>query len=278
LLDLAYVGKNSINLRRSRNLNQLPVGTVQRNPSVNPDALRPYHGLGLIDWAEHTGRANYHSFQLSADRRFANGLGFGLSYTWSKNIDNTATPWDAYNTQATRGLSSLDRPHLLNLNFIYELPLLRSNRYLGGWQVSGVIFYRAGNPLSVLDATDTAGVGPGSGAQPWNVGVSTEVTGERGVNLPWFNRNAFSRPVAGNFGNAGVSILRGPSFQNWDAALFKNFRIRERLNAQFRAEVFNFPNHPVLADPVVDPRNGSFGLIQSKSNERNLQLGLKLLF
>lgn len=278
LLDLAYVGKNSINLRRSRNLNQLPVGTVQRNPGVNPDALRPFHGLGLIDWAEHTGRANYHSFQLSADRRFSNGFGFGLSYTWSKNIDNTATPWDAYNMEITRGLSSLDRPHLLNLNFIYELPLFRSNRYLGGWQVSGVIFYRAGNPLSVLDATDTAGVGPGSGAQPWNVTGSTEVTGERGINLPWFNRDAFSRPAAGTFGNAGVSILRGPSFQNWDAALFKNFRLTERFNAQFRAEAFNFPNHPVLANPVVDPRNGAFGRIQSKSNERNLQLGLKLLF
>ncbi len=278
LLDVAYVGKNSINLRRSRNLNQLTVGTVQRNPGVNPDALRPFHGLGLIDWAEHTGRANYHSFQLSVDRRFTNGLGFGLSYTFSKNIDNTATPWDAYNMEITRGLSSLDRRQLLNLNFIYELPLLRSNPYLGGWQVSGVIFYRSGNPLSVLDATDTAGVGPGSGAQPWNVSGSTAVSTERGIGLLWFNRDAFTRPAAGTFGNAGVSILRGPSFQNWDAALFKNFRISERLNAQFRVEAFNFPNHPVLSNPIVDPRNGAFGRIQSKSNERNLQLGLKLLF
>jgi hypothetical protein len=85
-------------------------------------------------------------------------------------------------------------------------------------------------------------------------------------------------PAPGAFGNAGLNILRGPSFRNSDLALFKNIKIAERLSAQLRLEAFNFFNHPVLADPAVDPRSGSFGIVSSKSNERNLQLGLKFMF
>jgi hypothetical protein len=240
--------------------------------------MRPYHGLGIIDWAEHTGISNYQGLQVTIDRRFTNGLGFGVAYTYSRNIDNTTTPWDAYDTNATLGRSSLDRPHLLNLNFIYELPFLKQNRWLGGWQVSGVTFLRSGQPLSVLDPTDTAGVGPGSGAQPWNVSGSTAASGERGLGFDWFNRAAFTRPAAGTFGNAPVGLLRGPSFQNWDAALFKNFRVTEAIATQFRVELFNFPNQTNLANPSTDPRAGQFGRIVSKTGERNLQLGLKIIF
>jgi len=283
VLELAYVGKNSINQLRSRNLNQMVAGTVQANPAKNPDFLRPYHGLGIINLGEYTGRSNYQSFQLSFDRRFNSGLGFGVSYTFSKNIDNLGSAYDAYNTSILRGLSNLDRPHILNLNAIYELPLLRNRRgwsgsLLGRWQLSGVVFFRSGSPLGVTDSVDVAGVGPGSGVQPWNLVGNTTVSGERGLNRPWFNAAAFSVPAPGRFGNAGLNILRGPSFQNWDMAMFKGFRIVERVNLQVRFEAFNFPNRPSLDAPNVSPRSGAFGLISSKSGERNLQLGLKLVF
>jgi hypothetical protein len=205
-------------------------------------------------------------------------------YTFSKNLDNvTATPYDSYHLDLVRGPADLDRRHLMTLNFIYELPLLKGRKtlggnLLGGWQISGVAFCRSGVPLSIVDATDTAGVGPGSGSQPWNTIGNTAVAGDRGLGTLWFNRDAFGRPDLGTFGNAGMGILRGPGFQNLDLALFKNFRILERLNAQFRLETFNTVNHPVLDNPNISPRSGSFGLITSKSNERNMQLGLKLLF
>jgi hypothetical protein len=229
-----------------------------------------------------TGNANYHALQISLDRRFHNGLGFGVAYTFSRTIDDLSDPWDAYNTSLVRALSDQDRPHVLSTNFIYELPFFRSQRgagrVLGGWQLSGVGFLRSGSPMSVLDPTDTAGVGPGSGSQPWNVTGSTAATGSTGIGLPWFSTAAFSRPTAGAFGNAGLNLLRGPWFQNWDLALFKTFRFTERLASQLRFEAFNFANHPVLSNPVVDPRSGSFGLVTQKTNERNLQLGFKLMF
>jgi outer membrane receptor protein involved in Fe transport len=281
VLDASYVGKTAVDLYRVRNLNQLQPGTVQANPGINVNALRPYYGLATINYSEQSGRSSYNSFQLSLDRRFQNGLGFGLAYTFSKNIDNVTTPYDAYNFQ--RALSSNDRPHVLTINYIYQLPFLRNSRslagnILGNWQISGVSFFRSGAPLSVVDATDTAGVGTGSASQPWNVTGSTAVTGETGVGLPWFNAGAFSVPRAGTFGNAGLNIIRGPGFQNWDVALFKNFRILERLNAQIRAESFNFLNHPLLNNPNTNPRSGDFSRVTSKYNERNLQLGLKLIF
>jgi hypothetical protein len=281
VMDAAYVGKSAVDLYRVRNLNQLKAGTVQANPGINVNALRPFYGLAAINYSEQSGRSSYNSAQLSLDRRFRNGLGFGLAYTFSKNIDNVSTPYDAYQFQ--RALSGNDRPHVLSINYIYQLPFLRNSKslmgnVLGNWQVSGVTYFRSGGPLSVLDATDTAGVGPGSASQPWNVNGSTSVTSATGVGQPWFNTSAFSLPRAGTFGSAGLNILRGPGFQNWDIALFKNFRITERIGAQFRGESFNFLNHPLLSNPNTNPRSGDFGRVTSKFNERNIQLGIKILF
>lgn len=280
-LEAAYVGKSGQRLERIANINQMAPGTTYANPNVNPNALRPYRGLAAINFNTHDGSSSYHSLQLSADRRFHNGLAFGIAYTFSKNLENTATPYNAI--QFVRARTASDRPHVLNINYIYELPFFRARKGVvgqiaGGWQLSGVTYFRSGNPLSVTDSADIAGVGPGSAAQPWNLVGDTSISGPMGVNQLWFNTAAFARPANGTFGNAGLNILRGPSFSNWDAAMFKNFRIAEWLSSQFRFEVFNFPNHPLLANPGTNPRAGNFGLITSKSGERNVQLGLKFLF
>jgi len=284
LVEVAYVGKHSINLRGARNPNQLPAGTVQANPGRNPDFLRPWHGLGIMTHGEYNRQSNFNSFQFSADRRFHSGLSFGVAYTFSKLIDNTSTPYDAYNTNLVRSISGSDRPHVLNVNFIYELPFLKARRDAlgligGGWQVSGFANYRSGTPLSIVDTVDTAGVGPGSGSQPWDIVGNVAVSGSRGFNLPWFNPAAFARPANARFGNAGLGIIRGPSAANIDLALFKNFTLFEnRLNTQLRIETFNTANHPILANPNINPRGGFFGVITSKSGERNLQIGLKVSF
>jgi len=284
LFEIGYVGKHSINLRGQRNINQLQPGTVQANPGVNADALRPWMGLGIITLGEYNRQSNYNSLQISAEKRFRAGLSFGLAYTFSKLIDNTTTPWDAYHVNLVRAVSGTNLPHVLNLNAIYKLPLWRKPQHwyesaLGDWQVSGVFFYRSGNPLSVVSTVDTAGVGSGSGSQPWNLVGNPHATGSSGVNKPWFNSAAFKAPQPGTFGNAGLNILRGPSFNELDLALFKNFdTIHDRLKTQFRVEAFNLPNHPILADPGVNPNAGSFGLVTSKTGQRNLQLGLKFEF
>jgi hypothetical protein len=104
------------------------------------------------------------------------------------------------------------------------------------------------------------------------------VSGDRGINKPWFNRAAFAQPKAGTYGNSGRNNIRGPGYRAGDLALFKTFRILERLSANFRVEAFNFPNHPLLDNPGTNPRSGDFGMVTSKSAERNVQLALKFIF
>jgi hypothetical protein len=204
-----------------------------------------------------------------------------IAYTYSKVLDNTQTPYNGYHF--VWAPSTIDRQQVLTFNYIYELPFFRSSRtmvgnLLGNWQLSGVTAFRSGDPLSVVDSTDNAGVGSGSASQPWNLISSTSISGPARVGNLWFNPAAFARPALGTFGNAGLNILRGPWFQNWDAALFKNFKIGEHVDSQLRFEVFDFLNHPNLSDPVVSPTSGSFGRILAKSDNRNVQLGLKIRF
>lgn len=281
LFDVAYVGNTGVNLLRIHNINQLPLDTIYQYPSINPNALRPFEGLSAINYAEQSGRSNYNSLQVTVNRRFRSGFAVDIAYTFSKVLDNTQTPFNGYHF--VWAPSSIDRAQVLNFNYIYELPFFRTSHntlgnILGKWQLSGVTAFRSGDPLSVVDSTDNAGVGSGSSSQPWNLIGNTSVSNSSGVGQLWFNPAAFAKPALGTFGNASLNLLRGPWFQNWDAALFKNFKIGERVDSQFRFEVFDFLNHPNLSDPVVSPTSGSFGKILAKSDNRNIQLGLKIRF
>ena len=55
----------------------------------------------------------------------------------------------------------------------------------------------------------------------------------------------------GLYGNAGTGILFGPSSRAFDAAINKNFALRENLKLQFRTELFDAFNHPNLASPLT---------------------------
>ena len=164
------------------------------------------------------------------------------------------------------------------------------DKMLGGWQISGATTYQSGQPLSIWLNDDRAGVGDTTN-QPWNL-VGDPAVNDRGFSAGpavdqvfWFNPQAFARPAAGTFGNAGRNPVRGPSTQAWDIALFKTFGPATGTRVQFRAEVFNFPNRANLDNPSTSPTSASFGRVTGKGNtgsgrpgERNIQLSLKLLF
>ena len=80
-LKSSYVGRRGIHNQRKRNINQLLPGTVQANPTINPNALRPYLGLGILGLAENSGLSMYNGLQISVERRFAHGFQFGVAYT-----------------------------------------------------------------------------------------------------------------------------------------------------------------------------------------------------
>jgi Carboxypeptidase regulatory-like domain len=299
VVDVTYVNRLGRNLQRERNLNQLQPGTLQANPGINPQALRPYLGFGAIRLSENAGKSTYNGLQVSLDRRYRNGLKIGVAYTLSRLKDDASDKrnilFNAYDAGSYWAISDNDRTHLFNFHYIYELPFWReqqttASKLLGGWQISGATVFQSGRPLSIWLNDDRAGVGDTTN-QPWNLVGDTAVSNP-GFSLGpavdqtfWFNPTAFSRPAAGTFGNAGRNPVRGPGYQSWDLALLKNFGAPTGLRAQFRAEMFNFPNIVNLNDPETSPTSGSFGRITGKGStangrpgERNIQLSLKFLF
>jgi len=287
-LEVGYVGRRGLHNQRKRNINQLPAGTIQANPGVNPNALRPYLGYGPIGIAENSGRSQYHGLQVSVERRMANGLHAGVGYTFSRVRDNSSTLTDvlpnAYDDSAYWGISDLDRPHVLIANWIYELPFLRersdwAGRALGHWEITGVYQFQSGSPFSVRSNDDFAGVGPGSGNQFWNlVGDPTIARTDFTTNAAWFNPAAFARPAAGTFGVQPRNLLRNPHTWNLDMGVRKQVPIRGSQRIELRLEAFNALNHPNWGGASNNPTSGSFGFVTGKTGERVIQLATKYSF
>jgi hypothetical protein len=309
-VDASYVGRKGLYLQRERNLNQLLPGTIQANPDINIAALRPYTGYGVIRFSENAARSKYNSFQISADRRYTKGLKVGFAYTLGKSEDNGSDKrnvlWNTYDDTAFWGPSNFDRRHVLAVYYIYDLPFFREgsglvSNLLGGWQVSGASFFRTGTPFSILQTSqDVAGVGDVSVGQSWDLvgdpkaGANGELSAGSSDQNFWFNPAAFARPAPGTFGNAPRNLLYNPGEQQWDIAVFKNFRMGGTRLVQVRGEFFNFPNHPNLGNPggnvsaqtgtvnsspVADPTSGSnFGRVTTKSGQRDVQLSVRFQF
>ena len=295
ILDAGYVGNYARHQPRTININQLPVGTRLNPPasSINVNALRLYPGYANINVRDHGDTSNYNSLQVSASRRLQSGFSFTANYTFSRALDSTSgTPQDAYNARLDYGLSSVHRTHLVNVNYIYELPFFRKhgNRFLrtalGGWELSGVTLAQSGAPSSVTVPVDVARIGSSS-SRASVIGNPSLPRGERTL-ARWFNTEAFLPPeamVQGVFGSSGRNILIGPAFSQWDVSLLKNFRFSERTNLQFRAESFNIWNHPsftginttVRFDAAGKPTQ-NYGAVNGAGPGRVLEFGLKLIF
>ncbi|MBC7928902.1 MAG: TonB-dependent receptor [Bryobacteraceae bacterium] len=301
VLEVGYVGRKSLHGQRERNLNQLQPGTVQANPGISVDFLRPYKGFATIRTTNNESDSFYNGLQLNVSQRFRSGLSFSGAYTYSKLSDDGSNQRDiipnAFDANNLWGPSEFDRRHVAVFNAIYELPIFRGNngllgKALGGWQLSGVAQMQTGTPRSIATGDDFAGVGPGSGGQFWRVNGDPVLSrGDRKFSEGasdsnfWFKvRNddatsVFTRPAAGTFVTESVrNIIYRTGFQNYTAALFKTFAITERHRVQFRGEVYNVPNHPNWNDPDINPTSATFGKVTAKNFERNFQLSLRYSF
>jgi Carboxypeptidase regulatory-like domain len=293
IVDATYVGRHGLYQQRERNINQLETPGVRTANQIA--AIRPFKGYGVIRLGENAAHSIYNSLQLSADRRYSNGLKVGVAYTLGKSEDNASglrdVLWNNYDDTNFWGPSSFDRRHVLSIYYIYDLPFWRNPTNLlqniaGGWQISGATFLRTGTPFSITRNNDIAGVVGASGInQPVNIvgdpneGANGKFSAGTSDENFIFNPAAFANPAAGTFGNSTRNILRNPGDQQWDIALFKNFGLSGPHKMQFRVEVFNFPNHPNLSGPQTDITNATFGRSTGKSDSRReIQLALRYMF
>jgi hypothetical protein len=304
---LSYVGRRGYHLEQLANINQLQTGTLAPGSAnainkINADSLRPYKGFSTIIEAQNTGGAFYHSMQANLKRRLTKGLLFGASYTWSKSLDygssNGTNIVDAFNNSRQFGPSDFDTRHVLVLNYVYDIGFANhmsnvfGRTFLGNWQFSGTIQGQSGRPQTVSQGTDYAGVGPGSGNQFWvasrNPRLPHQFAGNTKVGQ-WFEgvgSGVWSSAAAGTYAPRGMrGLIYGPGFQSYSAALQKEFHIipsHENHMVVFKAEGFNYVNHPNLDNPDIGPTSGTFGQVLGKGNtyasERQLQFSLRYAF
>ena len=262
---------------------------MQANPTVNPNALRPYKGFGTITLYETTGRSRYDAMQLQVQRRATRGVAYSLAYTLSRTMDDGSSRLEilpnAYDDSGYYGTSSLDRPHVLIAQASYRTPALESasavfRGVLSDWNIGGVFQAQSGAPFDVTTTVDIAGVGAGSGAQYYNIVGDpkegrTEFDGTRAV---WFNPAAFQAPPAGTYAtNWKRNNLRQPGFWDLHMSLRKSVAIGSH-RAEFRWDVFNVLNHTNLGPVSANPTSADFGTIVSRTGNRTMQIGWQYAF
>ncbi len=274
---------------------------------ASPDPFRPFPGYGDIAHLEYKASSIYHAFQTSV-RRSVGQLQLSFAYTWSHSIDDASDRFDgsfvnSYDPSSNRASSNFDQRHILNFSYVWDLPFFGSpglvNKVLGGWEYSGIVSFQTGTPFSAIVSTDNAGVanGIGSAARPDligdpNAGV-VQSPDELGPQI--YNPNAFAPPRGLTFGDTGRNSLSNTHWTNFDMALFKHFKITEKMGFEFRAEAYNVFNHtqwrPIAGDSgsaasnlgesnntfSLDPTSG-FLQVTDAHNPRILQLGLKFIF
>jgi hypothetical protein len=315
LLSIGYVGHRGYHGWDVYDINQAPAGTLQANPGVNINVLRPYKGFAAIQEEEGVVNSFYKSLQITWQRRFTSGSMFQFAYTLSKSQDNSSNYRDivpdTYNTSNLWGPSEYDARHMVVINYIYALPFFKNTtnwtgKLLGGWQLSGTAQFQTGAPCGIGANVDYAGVssndlgnfgcqynGTNYEGQFWILNGSPQIVGQFaggiGANASspkYFTANV-TPPPAGTFNlQPGVrDSVYGPGFQDWNLMLFKRFAINERNNVEFRAEAYDFINHPNWANvgqtggPNFNPTSGTFGEVTGKSTlVRDLQLSLRYSF
>jgi hypothetical protein len=323
MLELAYVGNQSSNLLNTAggqgyNVNLVPIGAMlsSNNGGVDPNGLtannfRPIKAYSNINLATNNAYANYNSLQttwarsrghytLSANYAFAKALGF----------NNVAL--DSFNLRNNYSVQSSNRTHIFNLAYSIELGNpVKGNKLAGGlangWQISGITQVQSG-----VNLTGQRGQNFGMNLNSYKIpGTTFNVSGTSLLGTPniqlnplltcdprsglqaheYINQSCFAFPTQiGQNGSTTLPVIYGPAFFNMDLGLFKNFPIKEKMKLQFRANGYNFINHPLWSfngnSNLTLGFNGTtgqlntpnFGFVTQKNGHRVIQLAVKFIF
>ncbi len=320
VLSVGYIGRRGLHNWEVFDINQPLPGSVVSGVSAN--YVRPYRGFAAIQQEESVGNSYYNGLQVSWTRRFLNGFSFSAAYTLSKSNDDSSNYRDivpdSYYTGNLWGPSEFDSRHILAITWTYDLPFFRNQsslagKLLGGWEINGIAQFQTGTPCGIGSNNDYAQVGEfgsfgcGNEGQFWAMNNTPTILGNfagptGNASSPKYFATAsgsgqpiFTPPASGTFiTQYGVrDTIYGPGFQNWNVGLFKRFLINERTGFEFRAEAYNFINHPNWSqfgpggggsnNPGslnLNPTSPQFGEVTGKSgsNPRQLQLSLRYYF
>jgi carboxypeptidase family protein len=290
----------------------VPAGTY-----YNPASAKPNASLANT-WTWYSiGTSAYNALQVDLNHRFSRGFLLRGVYTWSKALDDgdslnataannaVALLSNPFKPRADWGPATYDVRNAAAINASYALPLGRgkhfanglngvANGVVSGWTVNSIIGIQSGFPFTPQLSYNPAN--NGDTRNPVRPFLNPAFTGRvvTGTPTQWFNPNAFIAPPSnsGFYGDLGRDTYIGPGLATWDFSVFKDTRVNERMNVEFRAEIFNLLNRTnyntpnLITDVLEAPPNTTVpeqsptaGTITSTSTtSRQVQFGLKLLW
>ena len=316
VLTVGYVGSHGVRMTTNREFNPptptfdangaprfatLVGGRIVGNPRLNPN-------VGFLTLATIGTTSRYNSVQVSLDRRFRRNVQAQVNYTLSRCIDdggsplgsmsggNSPTAWtNPFDRSRDKGLCYFHSKHMFRANGLVNLPF-RGNRVVEGWKLASIVTWNTGLPFSVSNGIDLAGFGYAGGQRPNYVpGCKVDV----GRVNQWYNPACFTVSAPGTLGNLGRNTIIGPGLAQVDFAVSKNTTIRESLRMEFRAEFFNFFNHPQFGLSQANlftagatgactasgagctnpnPTAGQITTLAGNTAARQIQFGLKFVF
>ena len=262
IAELGYVGSEGRRLRALLDINQAGLGSSGAN-STRP-FYSQYPNYGVINQIQGIGTSNYNSLQASLRMSSWHGLTSQFAYTWGHALDEISeiylfNPQNSLCFKCEYGNSDFDVRNTFTSYVSYMAPSFHGPKVLTqGWQFNGLMNFHGGQPFTVY-SSNVGGSGNGEFAERANVnpgvspyvGVSHSVQGSStsGYFVNWLNPNAFTPSLNGQYGNSQRNSLHGPGFSDVDLSVFKNTKISERINTQFRVEMFNVFNRLNLASP-----------------------------
>ncbi len=291
--------------------------------------FQPNPGIYASNLIINGGTSDYHSLQLEARRRLRNGVFGQVNYTFSKALANSAgtsqqrlEPFlDNARPELEKTRADFDVTHILNGNILYELPFGKGRKFLGGagraldllvggWQVSTILKWQSGAPISILSQRATFNRSGRAAGNPANStltksqikdlfkvqklpngqvfyispGVIDTATG-RAVgadnlnNTAAFSGQVFYNPLNEQLGSLQRLMFDGPSAFGNDLSIFKRFAVTERIRAELRGDLFNAMNTPVFFFGDQSVNSAQFGRITGLTvGPRVVQVSARLNF
>jgi hypothetical protein len=284
-------------------------GDLIVHQSISPTRLNP--SFGSIGYADNDRYGNYNGVFFDVRGRFSRGF-VDASYTRSSSKDDALAYPSPDNPKQYYGPSIFDVPNRFSLSWNYSLKGLNDGKgavgfITGGWGLSGTTIFQSGYPLTAQNnnsyipvcqdtsatapdcpsaANPAVGYAPGSGdynADGNNLDYPDATSYKQSTdNSAWLKgaipKSNFATPAFGSEGNEKPMQFRGPNFFETNTNIYKDFRITERVNFQFRFEVFNLFNRANYANVDNNIPDGSFGAATGSHEARFWQIGGRLSF
>ncbi len=284
LLELTYLGSAAHHFEER----------IISNPLQPDDTTRfPLYPGGAQENIN-SGNSIYNGVTARVEKRYSSGFSLLGAYTFSKCLSEPwqdQFSWHPLDLRLDRGHCADDLNHRLSVNSIYELPFGRGKHFLndndvlnqvvGGWQASAIASFYTG-PWFTLSSNQNLGNfinALPNVTGPVNNSSLRSGLGKHGRVGPYFAvQNVQPVTTLGVQGNAGVGNIRAPGAQNWDLALFKSFKFRDRFGLTFRTDFFNAFNHANFTGLVTNVNAANFGDVSSALAGREIQFSLRLAF